>query len=216
MSSSKEVQNLVAMAYKKQKQYRLPDHDYAQAGEYFNTICTKDQEHFLGEVQQGVMVLSEVGRIAQTHLLEIPDRFSNVVLDEWVVMPNHIHMILIIVGDRRNMINHVPTINHVSTVTTNKSGILNNPMELPVDTIGKMMRWYKGRVSYECRKSGLEFKWQARFHDHVIRDRSSLDNIRQYIQDNPLCWEEDVLNSGSRAHQEKFDSHPDKYLPPSR
>ena len=183
------------MAYKKQKQYRLPDHDYAQAGEYFNTICTKDREHFLGEVQQDVMVLSEVGKIAQTHLLEIPDRFSNVVLDEWVVMPNHIHMILIIINGCRNMINHVPT------VTTNKSGISNNPMELPVDTIGKMMRWYKGRVSYECRKSGLAFKWQARFHDHIIRDRSSLDNIRLYIQDNPLCWEEDVFNPGSRAHK---------------
>ena len=210
MSSSKEVQDLVAMAYKKQKQYRLPGYDYAQAGEYFITICTRDREHFLGEIQQGVMVLSEVGKIAQTHLLEIPDRFSNVVLDEWVIMPNHIHMILIIVGDRRNMINHVPT------KTTNKSGISNNPMELPNDTIGKMMRWYKGRVSYECRKSGLAFKWQARFHDHIIRDRSSLDNIRLYVQDNPLCWEEDVFNPGSRAHQQKFGIHPDKYLPPTR
>jgi REP element-mobilizing transposase RayT len=198
------------VAYKRQKQYRLPGHDYAQAGEYFITICTKDRECFLGEIQQGAMVLLEAGKIAQTHLLEIPERFGNVVLNEWVIMPNHIHMILIIVGDRRNMINHVPT------VKTNKSGIPNNPMEMPDDTIGKMIRWYKGRVSYECRKPGLVFKWQDRFHDHIIRDRRSLENIRRYVQDNPLRWEEDIFNVGSGAHREKFGSHPDKYLSPPR
>ena len=91
------------MAYKKQKQYRLPGYDYAQPGEYFITICTKDRNHFLGEVQKGSLLLSDAGKIAQIHLLEISDRFDNVELDEWVIMPNHVHMILIIVDDRRNM-----------------------------------------------------------------------------------------------------------------
>ncbi|MEK6476251.1 hypothetical protein WJR50_01910 [Catalinimonas sp. 4WD22] len=102
------------------------------------------------------MHLSEAGTIAKDNLLMIPEQFNNTVLDEWVVMPNHIHMILIIDGGNmtgsRSMINHGPT----------KSGIPNNPMELPVDTIGKMMRWYKGKVSYECRKQGHTFAWQAR------------------------------------------------------
>ena len=89
-------------------------------------------------------------------------------------------------------------------------------MELPVDTIGKMIRWYKGRVSYECQKAELNFAWQARFHDHIIRDKNSLGNIHQYVQDNPLCWEEDVFNPGSEAHNEKFGNQSDKYLPPSR
>ena len=132
------------------------------------------------------MYLSEAGKIAKTHLLEINKRF-NCVLDEWVVMPNHVHLILIIDdGQRRNMINHVPT---------GKSGIPNNPMELPYDTIGKMMRWYKGRVSYECRKADFQFAWQARFHDHIIRDQRSLENIRRYIQNNPLRWKEDRFNT---------------------
>ena len=188
------------MAYKKQKQYRLPGYDYAQPGEYFITICTKDREHFLGEIQEGSMGLSEMGNIAQIHLLEIPERFDNVVLDEWVIMPNHVHMILIIEGERRNMINHVPT------GATNKSGILNNPMELPHNTIGKMMRWYKGRVSYGCRRRGYEFAWQARFHDHIIRNRRSLENIRRYVRDNPLRWEDDMFSAVSLAYQQKFGS----------
>ncbi|MDF9800258.1 hypothetical protein OKW21_005521 [Catalinimonas alkaloidigena] len=104
-------------------------------------------------------------------------------------------MILVINGEteiRRNVtvrraINHVPT----------KSGILNNPMEMPVDTIGKMMRWYKGKVSYQCRRQGYEFSWQSRFHDHIIRDDRSLERIRQYIQHNPLQWEEGMFHPSS-------------------
>ncbi|MGB3779989.1 MAG: hypothetical protein WA960_16620 [Tunicatimonas sp.] len=122
-------------------------------------------------------------------------------------------MILII--DRSNMINP-PWTRHVPTETTNKSGIPNNPMESPVDTIGKMIRWYKGRVSYECRKLGLNFAWQARFHDHIVRDQRSLNNIRQYILNNPSYWAENVFSSGSSAFQEKFGSNPDKYRPSNR
>lgn len=95
----------------------------------------------------------------------------------------------------RNMINHVPT----------KSGIPNNPMELPQNTVGKMIRWYKGRVTYECRKQNIDFSWQARFHDHIIRNRRSLENIRQYIRNNPLQWKEDVFNRNSDAYRKRFD-----------
>ncbi len=187
------------MGFKQQKQYRLPGYDYAQAGEYFITMCTKDREHLFGEVHQGTVVLSEAGITAQTILLKIPEQFKNALLDAWVIMPNHVHMILVIhetcrIMIGRNMINHVPT----------KSGIPNNPMELPADTIGKMMRWYKGRVSYECKKSGIKFTWQARFHDHIIRNKRSLENIRRYVQDNPLRWEEDMFNADSDAYRMKF------------
>ena len=178
------------MPYKQHKQYRLLGYDYAREGAYFITICTKDRIHYFGQVQDGMMHLSDIGTIAKDNLLMIAERFKNTVLDEFVIMPNHVHMILII--DRknvtgRNVINHVPT----------KSGIPNNPMELPQDTIGKMMRWYKGKVSYECRKQGHTFAWQARFHDHIIRDDRSLEKIRRYIQHNPLQWEEDMFHPAS-------------------
>ncbi|WPP48358.1 transposase [Catalinimonas niigatensis] len=180
------------MSYKQHKQYRLPGYDYAGPGEYFITICTRDRQHYFGHIQEGIMHLSEAGSIAKDNLLMIPKQFQNAVVDTWVVMPNHVHMILIIEGGNvncRNVINHVPTI-YVPT----KSGIPNNPMELPVDTIGKMMRWYKGKVSYQCRKEGHTFFWQSRFHDHIIRDDQSLEKIRRYIQHNPLQWKEDRFN----------------------
>jgi len=94
--------------------------------------------------------------------------------------------------NRKNVINRTAN-RHVP----NKSGIPNNPMELPQDTIGKMMRWYKGRVSFECRKSGIAFAWQSRFHDHIIRDSRALEHIRQYIRDNPLRWEENMYYPGA-------------------
>lgn len=173
------------MPYKKHKQYRLPGHDYSQAGAYFLTICTQDRQHYFGHITDGVVHLSAAGIIARDNILIIPDQFENVILDEWVIMPNHVHLILMI--NRRDVIIHVPT------EIPNKSGIPNNPMELPQDTIGKMIRWFKGRVSFQCRQSGMAFAWQSRFHDHIIRNNHSLENIRRYIQNNPLKWDEDRL-----------------------
>ena len=192
------------MDYQKQKQYRLPGYDYSQPGEYFITICTKDRQHLFGGIQQSTIQLSDAGLIAKTHLIELPRRFDHVLLDEWVIMPNHIHMILMIDKDCRNLtvrraINQVPT-DQIPT----KSGIPNNPMELPQNTVGKMIRWYKGRVTYECRKQKIGFSWQARFHDHIIRSKRSLEDIRQYIQDNPLRWQDDVFNSHSSAYYKNF------------
>ena len=138
------------------------------------------------------MHLSAAGIIARDNLLMTPGQFENAVLDEWVIMPNRVHLILMI--NRKNLINRRDVINHVPTDIPNKSGIPNNPMELPQDTIGKMMQWYKGRVTFDCRKSGISFAWQARFHDHIIRDQRALENIRQYIQDNPLKWKKDCFS----------------------
>ena len=84
------------MVYKLQKQYRLPGYDYSRSGVYFVTICTKDRECYFGEIVDDKVVLSETGRIAKNFWLEIPDRFENVILDAWVIMPNHVHGILVI------------------------------------------------------------------------------------------------------------------------
>ena len=107
------------MKYKEHKQYRLPGHDYSRDGYYFVTICTKDRKHFFGNVTGGEMYLSPIGWIAYECWLEIPQRFLGVYLDEFVVMPNHTHVIVIIDrgGDvvrrnnhaRRNTPRRVPT-----------------------------------------------------------------------------------------------------------
>ena len=167
------------MKYKQKKQYRLSAYDYSQEGGYFVTICTKDKQIYFGDVVDGCMKLSRIGEIAKQFWLQIPIHFKSVVLDEFVIMPNHIHGIILIT-DRRNVPRHVPT-----------TGI----RPLAKDSLSSIINHYKGNVRRWCNKNGFEpFSWQPRFYDHVIRDEKSLSKIRQYITNNPPKWEIDKNN----------------------
>jgi REP element-mobilizing transposase RayT len=184
------------MDYKLKKQYRLPDYDYSEIGYYFVTICTKGKKCCFGDVVERKVRLSGIGEVVKKYWLEIPEHFEDVRVDEWVVMPNHVHGIIVIekhkcrnetwYASRRNMINHVPT-NH---------GIKNNPMKLGAISLGRIIRWFKGRVKYEVGKLSNQkhFAWQSRFYDHVIRNEKSLGEIREYIRNNPMKWELDREN----------------------
>ncbi len=117
------------MGYKKHKRYRLPDFDYSGEGEYFVTICTNQRKHHLGRIENEKMILSDIGKIIDRIWNEIPDKFGNVKLDVYQIMPDHFHAILIIKKSKSNMhlINQMPT--------EFKSGIRNNPMELKPITL---------------------------------------------------------------------------------
>ncbi|MBW4418125.1 MAG: hypothetical protein KME13_02715 [Myxacorys californica WJT36-NPBG1] len=177
---------------------RKPGWDYAGNGAYFITICTQNRQHFFGNIQNGIMNLSIAGEIAQKLWWKIPDRFPHVQLNAFIVMPNHIHGILII--DRlpdngRDAINRVSTTTTTNHNTHHSGGVTanHNPM-LSDDSISKIIRWYKGRCKFEICKTLPEFAWQPRFHDHIIRDPAAFDRIRQYIQTNPKRWKTDKLN----------------------
>jgi len=193
---------------------RLKNWDYATTGYYFITICTKDRMCVFGDIQDGKSILSEKGQIARSSLMETPQYFDNASLDEFIIMPNHVHLILVI--DRnsipcrdaitphcrdaitphcRDAINRVSTRDgitggHVGGITG-----LNNPM-ISDDSVSKIIRWYKGRTSFFIRKipDSDKFAWQSRFYDRIIRNELELDNIRQYIVNNPLQWEFDENN----------------------
>jgi putative transposase len=178
---------------------RLKGWDYLSPGAYFVTICTKNRECYFGEIVDGEMILSDCGKIAQINWQNVPDHFDNIALDEFVVMPNHIHGIL----DRRDAINRVST-NDTNTNDTNKnSGIARNSGHIknggvtghhnPMihKNISRIIRWYKGHTSFEIRKFNPDFAWQSRFHDHIIRDKNELKRIRQYIMDNTAHWKND-------------------------
>lgn len=174
---------------------RRPDWDYAAAGFYFVTICTRDRYHYFGEIVESPetpqMVLSDIGRVAERFWLAIPQQFPFVRLDEFVVMPNHVHGIIQISANHRDAMNDADSdaINRVST------GVPRNPM-IGHNSISSIIRWYKGRVTFEIRQiqTAIPFAWQSRFHDHIIRTESELDRIRQYIQDNPSNWATDDEN----------------------
>jgi REP element-mobilizing transposase RayT len=169
------------MIARQRKIIRLRDYDYANPGEYFVTICTYNRECFLGDVREGEVKLTFMGEIAQQCWLDIPKHFSNVELDEYAIMPNHVHGIIIIKESGRDVQLNVPT-----RLSPRKG------------TISVIIRTYKAAVTTICRRNGWNyFRWQTRFYDRIIRSDKELENIRDYIVNNPMRWctdEENPIN----------------------
>lgn len=126
------------------------------------------------------MQLNGIGKIADQCWKDIPDHFPHVELDEFVIMPNHIHGIIFIVPDddnRRGLINQT---------STGADWIL---MKNPKRTPGKIIRWYKARATKTIRDSGENgFQWQRNYYDHIIRNKRELAVVRKYISNNPIHW----------------------------
>jgi len=168
------------------KSARLKNYDYSQNGMYFVTICTKDREEFFGEIKNGKMILSGVGKIANAYWQEISKHFPFVKLDKFVVMPNHFHGIIEICNS-----NHLPVETPnlgVSTIIATKnwkSGCL-----------GAIINQYKRicTITIKNQNPHIYFRWQSRFYDHIIRDGILLNKIREYIEINPKMWERDRNN----------------------
>ncbi|MBI3239946.1 MAG: hypothetical protein HYZ43_14075 [Flavobacteriia bacterium] len=173
----------------KNGQLRLRSWNYSWDGCYFITIKTKDRRSFFGEIADGKMILNESGKLAHELWEEIPKQFNFIHLGEFVVMPDHIHGILILQHPDSYYLKdsgiaiHRDQKENLSEIK--KGGItgINNPMTQ--DTISKVIRWYKGRCSYEVRKTGIPLEWQSRFYDHIIRNQQAFSRISQYIIDNP-------------------------------
>jgi REP element-mobilizing transposase RayT len=168
------------------KSARLAGYDYRNEGLYFVTICTKNKFHYFGEIENGNMLLNEIGLIAHTYWAEIPEHFNNVSLDEFVIMPDHIHGIICI--DEKREINRpsVETYNNTSLPITKNQHFQN--LSAPANSLSTIIRSFKSAVTIGGRKINPNFEWQSRFHDHIIRDVQSLDTIRNYIKNNPANW----------------------------
>lgn len=167
------------------------------------------------------MGLSIPGLIAHHYWRKIIEQFPSVELDEYIVMPNHIHGIIGItaghdIGSGSDAMNRVPTVEdditesvgspiHCDQDSTRKGGATqkHNPM-LYKNHLGGIVRWYKGRCTFEIRKRDYSnFAWQSRFYDHIIRNEKALHRIRKYIYDNPLRWQQDRENMGSNEIHEQ-------------
>ena len=157
------------------KGIRLDCWDYSWEGFYFITICVKNRASLFGEVTNEKVVLSPLGVYAQKCWLEIPEHFAHVVLDEHIVMPDHIHGILAL----DDCIRPALTSKNAERVKPPTGG-----------SLGHVVGCYKTAVSKWSKANGYaEFAWQARFFDHVIRNDRSLSAVREYISTNPLSWE---------------------------
>jgi REP element-mobilizing transposase RayT len=158
---------------------RLPDWDYTSPGYYFVTICTHKLCPFFGEVVGGYMKLSPIGEIVADEWQRTATIRKIVSLDEWVMMPNHIHGIIL-------LLEH--------TVETTRRVVSTNT-KLKPNSLGSIIGQIKSICTKHIRAAGYpDFAWQARFYDHIIRDDLSLQTIREYIQNNPGEWELDHEN----------------------
>ena len=186
---------------------RLQGYNYGNAGLYFITICTANRKHFFGEIIDGKMQLSNIGILADIFWYEIKNHSKNMVLHQFVVMPNHIHGILEIVKNIddvgndvgcRDVACNVSTMDNMAGTDTTKPIPSTNEQMSKISpksgTIGRIIGSYKGVVSKHAHRLELQFNWQSRFYDHIIRNEKSLKHIQSYIINNPANWEKDKFN----------------------
>ena len=170
------------MNNRNRKPNRLQYYHYSQPGYYLVTICAQNRIYYFGEVEEAQMRLSDIGNIATDCWRAIPEHFHNTTLDEFVVMPNHIHGIVVIVGnaDLRSLQQRC------TQRQTDRSKMY----------LSKIVHGFKSSVTRTIRKqwNNHRFGWQKSFYDHVIRNDEDLDRARAYIQNNPLNWELDKNN----------------------
>jgi REP element-mobilizing transposase RayT len=184
---------------------RLQNWDYGWNAPYFVTICTAHRVCYFGHIQNGKMQFSETGKMAHNCWLEIPEHFPFVTLDVHVIMPNHVHGIIIInkPNDRRNAAGNGPG-NVQTQYFASESLETQNFTSLPPSSpspknkfgpqsqnLASIIRGYKTGVTIFARNNNIKFAWQPRFHDHVIRNHASYLRIRNYIINNPKKWDND-------------------------
>jgi len=178
------------------KSIRLKGYDYSQAGLYFITICVQNREYLFGKIVNAKMELNDAGRMVATEWFKLTSRYDNIKLHEFIVMPNHFHAILEIVGATLVVAQN-------NTVAQNNADMGNGqPQEVaPTNkkTIGNMVGAFQSIATVQyirgVKNSGWEpFNgklWQRNYYEHIIRNEKSHQNISEYIINNPAKWAND-------------------------
>ena len=164
---------------------RLDDCDYTQEGIYFVTICIKDHKSFFGRIEEGKVILNDVGKMAEKCWKEIPKHFPDTVLGTFVIMPNHIHGIICI-----------QTHSNASVGNEKIRSLRPKWYGAKPRSLSSIIRGFKIGVTKWCRQNNHEyFAWQKSFYDHIVRNDKELEKIHEYIIFNPEKWELDTYFS---------------------
>jgi putative transposase len=190
---------------------RLQNRNYSSDGGYYVTICTKGRDNIFGKIEQGKMLLNENGRITEQCWFDLPNHYPNLILDAFVIMPNHVHCIMIIDNSNEpvlpgNVNGHVSVdgdnivvetgLKPVSTKQQQQQQQHHHQSSKPPHGIFEFVRAFKtfsSRRINELDNTPGKSRWQSRYWDHIIRNEQELFRIRQYIYDNPATWEKDSL-----------------------
>ena len=190
------------MELPKRKRNRLKDHDYSEPGSYFVTICTHDRKPVLSRIiindaldggitvgdgspvpnsesrEAPVCKLTNLGKAALYYIAQIPIKYPTVSVDEYIIMPNHIHMVLTLSSPR-------------AALPTEGGGTGN-----PSPTLGNIIGWFKYQTTVQINllnKSPGAKVFQRSFYDHIIRDGSEYWTLRKCVSENPAEWRRDML-----------------------
>jgi putative transposase len=187
---------------------RLTGYDYSQCGYYFITVCTQGQRCLFGEIEKGRMILNDAGKMISCWWNELKNKYPNIEIDEYVVMPNHCHGIINIVGT----VGADPVGADLRVCPNGKGEHIGSPQQgspvqgspvRPVQgrPIYKMVQWFKTMTTNEYIRNVKQNHWepfdgrlwQRNYYEQIVRDKNSLSRIREYIIDNPYQWQQDRL-----------------------
>jgi len=180
---------------------RLKGYDYSQSGIYFVTICLKDAECLLGEVKNNQMTLNPAGKMIESEWRKIPEKYPFVDIDEFIVMPNHMHGLISIKNKRRGEVISPLKINNNDKISL--KGTENVPLhkQSKHPSLGQIIAYFKYKttksINIMCDTPCVKL-WQRNYYEHIIRNENGYNRIRNYIIQNPSKWNEDKYNPKSK------------------
>ena len=174
---------------------RLKGWDYSAQGYYFVTICTRARVCCLGDVIDRDVHLSPIGEMVAEQWMKTQEVRKNVRMDEWIIMPNHLHGIIVIESAMPSVETFGSNVSSGERETFQRN-VSTNPSRLKPNTIGSMLGQIKSNATKQIRAAGFsDFDWQERFWDEILWDEHGLNNVREYIRNNPAKWESDRENA---------------------
>ena len=183
---------------------RIKGYDYSSPGFYFITICSRDRQPLFGEIKNGEMVLSELGKIIQKEWFKIIESWSGVELDYFIIMPNHLHGIIIITNKLERKINVNDEVGATLAVAQNVAVAQNRAGATPAkhvfalgDVVGGFKSICVNKYLQYIKNNNLQEScliWQRNYYDHIIRNEKDLYNIQGYILNNVSKWQYDLEN----------------------
>ncbi len=184
------------------KSIRLKGYDYSSNGAYFITICVKDRVSIFGEIVNGKMNLNGYGKIVLEEWLKTEEIRENVIMDEFIIMPNHFHGIIFIEDSGRGD----PVGSPIFSDNEKRASHRLAPTEsktLKPNSLGAILGQFKSISTKKINKlNQIYFQWQRNYYEHIIRNEKALNNIRKYIIENPLKWQLDRENPS--GHYDKY------------
>jgi putative transposase len=172
------------------KPTRHTNYDYNLPGYYFVTICSFGKNCLFGNINNGVMILNDIGEAVNKYWNEIPKHFENVELDYYQVMPNHLHGIIVI-DSTNNIVGNAYTAFPVNNAIRHSGQAFAFPTDRTKMILSKVVQQFKRQVTIDI-KTRFGFKeniWQKSFYDRIIRNENELYQIRKYIKQNPMRWD---------------------------